>query len=376
MKRLSVTLIIFSLLLAALLCCAKNSETFNESGTASPEPTAEPTPLSILPANGRLGNLTGGEIFTEPAKYLVLKGEGDLFYAYDSCGELLSVFKGYGYYSGFYGENGIVGNYSLRLMQQMDDYRIFGQLMLKLVDGELIEFFDCYTGKTVQVKQQGLRIGEVGGVLPVDGKYLLLEAEYSYDVELHRYRSGYGRCVWLDEDGNITGEFDPAPFGQIKGVLGGKCILGIEPVYVGRDEGAFKTAVFSPSGELLYENIEPAAAAMFMQDARAYECALFLADYVYDAQDHLINASLERETDPNADPYDAEYNRMYSSIELENRTVIGDNSTNPYLSLIGLEASSEPIRIYVGVKDGAENWLFKIFNPALASDSKRSSIWG
>lgn len=371
MKRLSVIAVLLALL-AALICCTKNSETPNDACAESPEQTS----FLILPANGRLGNLTGGEIFEEPAKYLVLKGEGDLFYAYDRYGELLTVFKGYGYYSGFYGENGIVGNFSLRLMRQLDDYRIFGPLMLKLVDGELIEFFDCYTGKTVRVKQQGLSIGEMGGVLPVDGKYLLVEAEYSYDVELHRYRSGYGRCVWLDENGNITGEFDPAPFGQIKGILGGKYILGIDPIYIGRDEGAFKTAVFSPSGELLYENIDPAAATMFMQDTRVYECALFLSDYVYDEQGNLINASLEREADPNADAYDTEYSRLYNSIELEDRIVIGDNSTDPYLDLLGLEASAEPIRIYVGVKDGAGNWLFKVFNPALASDSRRSSIWG
>ncbi|MBR3298778.1 MAG: hypothetical protein IKI64_06180 [Clostridia bacterium] len=382
MKRLSITAIILSAILLSLLSCAKNGGAGTETNTAEPAETVAPA-LPVLPARGRLGNLIGGEIFPDPAKYLVLKGEGDLYYIYDRMGEFVTVCKGMGYLSGFYGEDGIVGNFSLRLMQNMDDWQTFGQLMLHIVDGELIEFIDCYTDKTVQVKSKGLSIGEQGGVLPFDDKYLVIEAYHDENADKGR-ELRYERCTWLDQNGDIAGEFDPAPFGRIRGVYGGKHIIAIDGGDASEDEDHFKTKIYSLSGEALLENIESADAAVFYTlkegeviDGSVFERRLTLAEYAYTEFDRWYDSAPEPMRTPPADAYDVEYNRMRRSIELEDRIVIGDNSVNWY-SLLFWESTPEPIRIYVGVKDGAGNWLFKIFNPALANDSKRRprSVFG
>ncbi|MBQ4429549.1 MAG: hypothetical protein II871_07235 [Clostridia bacterium] len=379
MKRISVTVIILSAILLALLSCAKNGEEGGETNTAKP---AEPT-RSTFPASGRLGNLIGGEIFPEPAKHLILKGEGDLYYIYDRMGEFVTVCKGMGYYSGFYGEDGIVGNFSLRLMQNMDDWQTFGPLMLHIVDGELIEFIDCYTDKTVQVKSQGLSIGSQGGVLPFENRYLVIEAYHDENAENGRALR-YERCTWLDQNGKPAGEFDPAPFGRIRGVYGGKHIIAIDLADASEDEDHFKTKIYSLSGEVLLENIEPADAAVFYTlkegeviDGSVFERRLTLAEYACTEFDRWYDSELNPMRTPPADAYDVEYNRMRRSIELEDRIVIGDNSVNAY-SLLFWETTPEPIRIYVGVKDGAGKWLFKIFNPALANDSRRRprSVFG
>ena len=376
MKRISVTAIILSAILLALFSCAKNGEEGAETNTAKP---AEPS-HSTFPASGRLGNLIGGEIFPEPAKYLVLKGEGDLYYIYDRMGEFRSVCKGMGYLSGFYGEDGIVGNFSLRLMQNMDDWKTFGPLMLHIVDGELIEFLDCYTDKTVQVKSKGLSIGEFGGVLPFDDRYLVLEAYYDENAENGR-EFRYARCTWLDQNGEIAGEFDPAPFGRIRGVYGGKHIIAIDRGDAYVDEEPFKTKIYSLSGEILLENIETADAAVFYMlkegevvDGSVFARRLTLADYAYTEFDRWYDSAPEPMRTQPADAYEVEYNMMRHSIELEDRFVIGDNSVIGHSSFFWTETTPEPIRIYVGVKDGAGNWLFKIFNPALANDSKRRPI--
>lgn len=375
MKRTACSFImVFALIiLLSLLSCAKNGEKGNEANTAEP---SQP----VFPASGRIGNLIGSEIFPEPAKYLVLKGEGDLYYIYDNMGELVTVCAGYGYLSGFYGEDGIVGNFSLRLMQNMDDWQTFGQLMLHIVDDELIEFLDCYTDKTVQVKSQGLSIGEYGGVLPFENGYLVLEAYDDYSDEYGQYLR-YARCVWMDENGNITGEFDPSPFGQIRGVYGAKHIMAVNKGEAYEAEGHFKTKIYSLSGELLLEDIEPASAAVYYIGGRAlqgreYECRLMLDNYAFTENERWYDSDLNPMQIPPEDPYDVEYVRMRRSIELEGRIVIGDNSVNAYSSLVWQESTPEPVRIYVGVKDGEGNWLFKIFNPALASDSRRRSMWG
>jgi hypothetical protein len=309
-----------------------------------------------------------------------LKGEGDLYYIYDRMGEFRSVCKGMGYLSGFYGEDGIVGNFSLRLMQNMDDWETFGQLMLHIVDGELIEFLDCYTDKTVQVKSKGLSIGSQGGVLPFDDRYLVLEAYYDENAEKGR-EFRYARCTWLDQNGELAGEFDPAPFGRIRGVYGGKHIIAIDRGDASVDEEPFKTKIYSLSGEILLENIETADAAVFYMlkegevvDGSVFERRLTLADYAYTEFDRWYDSAPEPMRTPPADAYEEEYNMMHRSIELEDRIVIGDNSVNAYSLLFWAESTPEPIRIYVGVKDGAGNWLFKIFNPALANDSKRRPI--
>jgi len=376
MKRLSITAIILSAILLALLSCAKNGEKGNEANTAD-------NSIPVFPTSGKLGNLIGGEIFHEPAKYLVLKGEGDLYYIYDRMGEFVTVCKGMGYYSGFYGDDGIVGNFSLKLMQNMDDWQTFGPLMLHIVDGELIDFFDCYTDKTVELKSRGLGIGSAGGVLPFEDRYLVLEAYYDENVENGRALR-YERCTWLDKNGDITGEFDPAPFGRIRGVYGGKHIIAIDPEDVSENEEYFKTKIYSLSGEVLLENIEPADTAVFYTlregeviDGSVFERRLTLAEYAYTENDRWYDSALEPMRTPPADAYDVEYNRMRRSIELEDRFVIGDNSVNGY-SMLLWETTPEPIRIYVGVKDGAGNWLFKIFNPALANDSRRRprSVFG
>lgn len=369
MKRISVTAIILSAILLALFSCAKNGEEGAETNTAKP---AEPS-HSTFPASGRLGNLIGGEIFPEPAKYLVLKGEGDLYYIYDRMGEFVTVCTGYGYYSGFYGEDGIVGNFSLSLMKHMDEYRDFGQLMLHIVDDELIDFFDCYTDKTVELKSRGLRIGSAGGVLPFDGKYLVLEA-------YHDRNPRYGRCCWLDENGEIIGEFDPEPFGRIRGVYGGKYIIAV-PRYMAREDEHFNMTIHSLSGEVLLTNIEAAGAAVFymMQEGEViddpvFDRRLIIADHAYTENERWYDRELEPMSVTPQDAYELDCVRMHNSIELEDRFVIGDNSVNAYSLLFWAESTPEPIRIYVGVKDGAGNWLFKIFNPALANDSKRRPI--
>ncbi len=379
MKR---TAAIAAALLAAfsLFACANNNGGGAQTEAPKPTQAAEQTaaPLSF-PTQGRLGNLIGGELFPKPAEYLVLKGEGDLYYAYDRMGELAAAFPALGLFSGFYGRDGIVGDFSLRLMKRLDDYSVFGQLMLRFEDGELVDFLDCYTDKTIALKSQGLSAGTAGGVLPFEGgKYLLLEA---YDQEGYGARRAirYGRCVWLDENGNITGEFDPAPFGYIEGVFGGKYILARPPVQDSAEEDYFCTTVYSQQGEALLGNVEAATAAVFYMPVGGIitEASLArwleIASYVYDEHDNMFDQSLNRLSASVQDISGVDCVRMHYSMEVENRFIVSDNSTISYSPLFGQSATPEPVRVYVGIKDENGSWLFKIFNPALASDSRRGS---
>lgn len=336
--------------------------------TVTPEPTTAPTetpiptptPNPFLPP--QLGNLIGGPILPEPYKYFVLKGEGDLFYVYDTMGELIKIIADGGYYYdrspvGIYSEYGMIGQFSFKLMDSIENYDRVADFVLHLEDGELIEIMDAYYENPIPIKQNGLGLGKHGGVLRIDGKYLLLEAEYNAETG----KMDYGRCIWLDDSGTVVGEFDPAPFGVIRGVLAEKYLICEDSI---RENSEFSCKVVTLDGEVLISDIEPVTDGWFWHD---YEEALrgigwYCISFDCVKVGEKAWCRLDR------------YGRFVPCEEYPNHSYYPDITTDPVkvsgFQLITDHGYGAP-GVYAGIKRGG-NWLFKIYDPSLVSDSQRT----
>lgn len=368
------------LLIAASLSCAKNNESITapteapvrtsapteaptEASTLTPLPTPEPdptpTPNPFQPP--KLGNLIGGPLLPEPYKYFVLKGEGDLFYVYDTMGELVKIIAFGDYYEdrspvGIYGEYGMIGGFSFKLMDSIENYDRFAESVLHFEDGELIEIMDAYYENPIPIKQNGLGIGKHGGVLHLDGKYLLLDAEY----DEQNGKMDYGRCVWLDNEGTVIGEFDPTPFGVIRGVLAEKYLICEESIM---ENASFNCKVIALEGEVLISGIEPVKDGWFCHDfyeaieGIGWYCASFDCVKVGEKKWLRIN----------------KYGSFVPAEEYPDHSYYPDINTGP-ISLTSrvlvTDHGSGSSGIYAGIKDRKGNWLFRIYDPSLVSDSR------
>ncbi|MBR3298780.1 MAG: PT domain-containing protein [Clostridia bacterium] len=377
----------------------------------TPKPTGRPTAppdageMPSFPGAVQLGNLIGGELFPEPGMYFVLNGESDLKYVYDRFGELVSSFNITDYEDhwldsgGFFGEHGAPWGYSIERGENLPDYRLFGDLALiarsdgycVLENGEEwrgfvisdirtglleehplmngaedieLESFNYDTGSYEFVKARGFRIGEAGGILHIDGKYLVIERYYEFvsDSDWYMHRPGPAKAVLFDENGARLGEVDTAPFGTVRGVFGGKYIIGErmlpeeEWYFDGSNYVQTAKSLYTLSGELVMDNVEPIVSDGFAADEEIGAGWMICASYLKDREGGVFNSAFESIEELPADAKKGEYSSLYRPLELENRVFVESG-------------------VYVGIKDDEGNWLFRIYNPNFASDSQREDRW-
>lgn len=335
-------------------------------GTPKPRPTAPPNFTAQgfeFPTSGvKLGNQTGGRIFPEPAEYLVLCGSGGVHYVYSSMGELCGVFQSDGDLTGFYGEYGVCGDFSLKLMDRfpLADYVMHcADIFVGMQrDGEsrtAVSITDWRCEKTVFI-DGGIDFSGGGEVLHVEDKYIAIATVP--DVNEYGEQSGEDKrlLTLIDSDGSVIGRFDETPFGRIEGVLGGKylvCYDPEEPVYDNVDWLLYD--LYDLSGNLFEEKVR----VRWYND---FSYTMFGDYYLKDGKWHDCEGN-ERV----AFPRDTAMSDIYwgvERLELEGVSIrLGGWSA---LSLGGMYNTG----IYAGVVDASGNWLFKIYSPNLDSDSK------
>ncbi len=371
------------LLILPLLCCARDtgktpSETYAPATdpitgervrvTPKPRPTAPPDfsseGLSFPVSSARLGNLTGGRIFPEPAEYLVLGGSGGVRYVYSSMGELRGIFQSHLDYTGFYGAYGVCGNFSLKLM----DHFPKGEYVLRCADvfvGGMhreddnmiaVSITDWRCENTVMIEGGGIDLGRCGTLFHVENKYLAVFKDYSNRADIEYAEPDIVKLTLIDQDGSIIGEIDDAPFKTIEGVLGGKYLVCYDENNVVFDADDWVLYdLYDISGNLIEEKV----VVRWYND---FSYTMF-GDYYkkngkwYDCEDNEYDA-FPREN-AMSDIYWAT-----ERIELEGVSIRNG----------GWRADSWGIQtdrgIYAGVVDEEGSWLFKIYSPALDSDSK------
>ena len=345
--------------------------------TPSGEPTDEPAPTrepaepaaADNPLMPRLGRLCDGPIFPEPAKYLVVSGESDIFYVYNNMGELISTFHAvedeYAWgYAGFFGEEGICENVRISTGEKLEPFSLFqdmilftswytdehdwGDLLVRLCDEDFEEVF------TRESTGLPLRLGSAGGVLHIDGKYLVLDRGVDYS----NWTEGADNVIYnsdpvlLDENGAFLRNVDPAPFERIFGVFGDKYIMGgsIKPGEYGYYLDEFKINIYDLDGQLIMEDVYPEVCSVFAIDDESYLGALYAAEYLEDSAGNFYDKDLIPVSELPEGARDNPTRMRYGNLEFDDYVYHGWGS------------------VYVGVKDAEGNWLFRIYNPHLATD--------
>ena len=328
----------------------------------TPEPPAE-TPVPVYPTPGALGKLCEGPIFPEPVKYLVLKGDGDLFYVYNNIGELVRAFSAvddeYDHtYAGFFGEDGICHNVRVATGEHVPYFEILGDMIFttewifeddywgaclrSVLDDELNEIVSFETGEYM--------LGPCGGVLHIDGNYLVFDRDIGdWSMDTLSYT---GMPKLLGPDGSFIREVDPTPFGGIAGVYGGKYIVGctFTGEYDEWEERIMEYSLYTLDGKLVMKNVDPVQDSWFCSDDELG----FIAEI----------RSFSYLTDENGVCYDSELNVVDSVPEYGADNALRERYWN--LRPEGYEV------VYWGMFQGVKNdegeWLFKIFDPAYAED--------
>ena len=342
--------------------------------TAGPtaEPTAEPTPRPVFPTPGPTGVLTDGPIFTEPAKYLVIDGESDLHYVYDAAGELVCSFRaGYAddpsYYTeaGFYTEFGLPYDFDLSVMRPGKHYELLGDILFAV--GYMDDFFDgMYLTEVADAERENvftfekgeMRIGNLGGILHIGGKYLLLYRSYDdYDFGTGAFAKTTAKLY--DGDFRFIRDVDTTPFGDVDGVFGGKYVIGRVP---GEGDDPYERSwnsvytLYTLDGETVMENVTPVGNGGFTQDDECWFAQLRSADYLTDADGRVFDSELHELPELPEDARDSFLKARYKRIEL------------PGIEFVRLGA-------YAGTRDADGSWLFRIYDPRKASDSRPQGWW-
>lgn len=388
-----VSIVIALAVLIALTGCtvAKSGETGapGEVHTEAPgeTPADRPTDRPYYPQVPKTGNLTGGEIFPEPAEYLVINGESDVHYVFDRFGELVDVFHcEYSEYNnwycaeGFYGKHGAPYGYSIERRAFLPNVQIVGDIA---VNSEAYQFFDADGEVSVDVFITGLtdamlereielkdapeyligfdaedakpvkayRIGFHGGILKLGENYLIIERDMLQDGSISP-----GAGILIAPDGSEIGPFDTTPFGTITGTLGGKYVIASDTYDYPRAE-----SIYTLTGELVAESILPLGAnARFCADEEVGYPYLEVSYYCTENGD-LYDKELKKigKVDINqypiwdqlpADAYAQEYRDLYESIGIEGVSFVHNS-------------------VFTGVMNADGEWLFRIYSPHLSMDA-------
>lgn len=375
-----------------------------ETPTAEPTeaPTAEPTPALVFPTPGRMGKLIDGPLFDEPAAYFVLEGESDLKYVFDRFGELVTVINAAEYeepnwsqHPAFYTEHGMPYGYSIERGEWMPPYRFFDNMAITISQSSYLNengerdfsFFitdikDDRLEKTILMDnapefvfvdgeentrtQRAFKIGWAGGILHVDGVYLVYEAtmeNYGEEGQTLAYRE----CLMLDEEGNRIGEIDLSVFGRVRGVFGGKYIIGeryLDESERYEDSNGYtvysETDLYTLDGELVMRKVRPYSTGGFVVDEELYFGSIYTARFLNDENGTFYDKDLNPIPEPDEDELHVDpekFTRNYFALQINDRQIVSGNG------------------VYAGIKDGEGNWLFKIYNPAGASDSQNEEHW-
>ncbi|MBR4657909.1 MAG: hypothetical protein IKP26_01465 [Clostridia bacterium] len=330
------------------------------------EAPAELTPNPFLP---RIGRLCDGPIFPEPAKYLVISGESDNFYVYDNMGELIETFHAveddfaWGY-AGFFGPEGICENVRIATGERVEPFDIFDDMVLRTSwysddnswGYKLTGLYNEDFGEVFSAESLGreLELGEAGGVLHVDGKYLVIGRRMDWDADDDSDGLHYvAEPLLIDAEGRLTGTVDPAPFGRMFGVLGGKYLIcshseRFEPWEL---LDGYLCEIFTLDGQLVRQGVKPIAYSTYSADEELSAGMLIAANYVEDEQGNFYDADLEPVSELPADAAVNPVRERYGNLQFDDRDYYGWGN------------------VYVGVKDSEGNWLFRIYNPKLASDA-------
>ena len=390
MKRIFCALLILPL--AALCACSGINSP--EQGASLPTeavteaPTAEPTEAPIVTQapdfSGLIpqtGKLVEGPIFPDPAKYLVISGEGDIFYVYDNMGDLVRTFKGvedeYSWGSpGFYGEDGICENVRISTGEVLPKFGVLGDIFI---------FFDCdwengrfplhgIADEDLNMlfsftDEEAPDLGDEGGVLHIGDDYLVLCRGFDFAEG-----GNWIKCFLYDGTGTLIRSVDPAPFGRILGVFGGKYLICGAVKQEGEEDyfDWFDTSdcsLFTLDGEVVMEHVSPVSSSSFAVDDEIVRGMLITADYLEDAEgrayDGDLNLIAELPEDRSAmrSPMYSRYGSLFSEMDD-----------------LGYYAEVWRNDLYCGVRllneDGSRGgWTFRIYNPKLVSDHDNDHRW-
>ncbi len=381
-----------------------------DAPTAAPGPQERPTlppdfsgDTPAFPGAVRLGNLIGGELFPESAKYFVLDGESDLHYVYDRFGTLVTTFNRTEYEytdwdgEGFYGEHGAPYGYSIERGENLPEYQRLGDIMIQteyweyineegetrgnvfitdirkidLEPSPLMNAAPEYTFLRTEYTENGMeqerlvrrafKVDYAGAIVKIDGKYLILDRTINYGAETPWLSLTTHSAMLVSESGEVLSQFDTAPFGRICGVFGGKYIIGTQALEEPeqRIDGGIsyeRINLYTLSGELVMERVLPLYYQGYHPEHEMYITTGY-ADHLQASDGNYYNAEFERIDKPSAaERHGGERADIYGALHIEDRAV----------------AHSE---LYVGIKDGEGNWLFRIYKPGFASDSENPELW-
>ncbi|MBR3383267.1 MAG: PT domain-containing protein [Clostridia bacterium] len=389
-------LIISILLIASLAGCGKAdqhssvpteapTERLTESPTAeptaaptgapTPEPTEKPDFSGLIPQTGRLCE---GPIFPEPAKYLVISGEGDNFYVYDNMGELVKVFKAvedeYAFGGpGFYGEDGICENVLISTGETLAPFHLFGSCFIfidedwendsfrlkRIADEDLQTLFEFSD-------EEAPELGIAGGVLKLGDRFLVLEREPIWDFG--ESETNEDEILILDGKGKTVGRIDPEPFGNIIGVYADKYLISGERIPDGDEDElsyesyGFVCTLYDLDGNMIMDRVYPVFTSSFAIEDEVDIGTLRYADYLRDSDGRYLDSDLKPvESIPEYAP---------------SPTYLRYGNLNWEMEKLGYSAE-----VWSGVYSGVRlidedrrpgEWTFRIYDPKLASDRDNS----
>lgn len=352
-------------------------------------PTAEPTHAQLFPTPGRMGNLVNGEsVLPEGMEYFVLDGESDIRYVYDRFGELVTAFRARADFNcwsnsaGIYGEYGVPYGYSIKRGEMMPEdcisfaNRVFEFKKIWEEEEGYSDFSEYYGFVVTAMWDEKLErrivlepdrligLGGRGGIIPLDGRIIVIAERVS---EQNGEQTSVTEGRVLDENGEVIGEFDPAPFGgfdKIEGVLGKKYLLvnaGDErhPMESGDWSSYQKCDVYTLSGECVMTDCWASADPW----GRFHYWDGLGRGFIYS----------ERCVTRHGEVLDGELNALFT---LEEGTDLKEAEIASYECGSILQAyyrcpyTVVQNGVYAGVKDEKGNWVFRIYDPRLANDSQ------
>ena len=346
------------------------TEAPTEEPTPEPTNTPEPTEAPVFPGVPQTGKLVDGPIFTEPGKYLVLKGDGDLFYVYNSMGEFVKTISAvddeYDHSGvGIFGEDGICHNVRIATGEPVPNFEILGDMLFTYEwveeEGDGYRYYPCLISvlnedltPKFSFEPGEMGLGEVGGILHIEGKYLVMERDIDWgDWESENVKINYvSTPKLLGPDGRLIKELDLSELGNIAGVYGGKYLVTKKST--GRFdewgvEEEFEYAIYTLEGELVMDKVDPVYDSWFCADDE-----LWMGDF----------HSYSYLTDENGVCYDAELNVVESVPEYG-----APNRLREKFWELGYDdLVIDYWGTFVGVKTAEGEWLFKIYNPGYAED--------